>query len=361
MRLPPMLITRILTQPRRMAALPLADWDLLLRQAYRYGLLARLAVLATDENIDAPPAVQRWLTAGRTTAQRQSRAVHWEAHKLEQALAPLGIPVVLLKGAAYLMADLPSARGRIFSDIDILVPKPELSRVEAALRLHGWHGGHHSDYDQRYYRRWMHELPPLVHIRRQSHLDVHHNLLPETARIQTRPEAVIAAAVALPGYTALRVPCVPDLILHSATHLFHEGEWGHALRDLTDLDALMRHALKTDADWAALWQRAEHLNLTRPLALALRYTRLLLGTPVPETLLARTRSPFKTLGDALFLRGFLGAHPSGRMPGQALAEFLLYVRAHALRMPPHLLLPHLVYKAWIGLRGPELATDKTPP
>ena len=54
---------------------------------------------------------------------------------------------------------------------------------------------------------WMHELPPLTHIRRQSHLDVHHNLLPETARLRTRPEQVIAASRTLEGYSALRRAC----------------------------------------------------------------------------------------------------------------------------------------------------------
>ena len=41
---------------------------------------------------------------------------------------------------------------------------------------------HHSAYDQRYYREWMHELPPLLHVRRQTALDVHHAIAPETAR-----------------------------------------------------------------------------------------------------------------------------------------------------------------------------------
>ena len=38
-----------------------------------------------------------------------------------------------------------------------------------------------------------------------------------------------------------------------------------------------------------------------------------------------------------------------------LARFLIYVRAHALRMPTHLLLRHLAIKAWKGLAGPKPA------
>lgn len=346
----------VLADPGHMAGLDLAGWDILLRQAHRAGLLSRIAVLAGDLGLDVPPQAGHWFDAARSIADRQLRAVHWEARKLDQALANEGVPVVLLKGAAYALADLPSARGRVFGDIDILVPKPSLGRVEGALRLHGWHGTHHSAYDQRYYRQWMHELPPLTHIRRQSTLDVHHNLLPETARIKTHPEKVIAKAELLPGFKALHVPCLEDLVLHSATHLFHEGEWDHGLRDLADLDALMRHGATREGWWEALWQRGEELQLTVPLALATRYAEALLGTPVPNTLLDRSRRSLSFFGwplrDALFLRGFSTCHPECRMGGNALAEFMLYVRSHALRMPPHLLLPHLAYKAWLAVRGP---------
>ncbi len=36
-------------------------------------------------------------------------------------------------------------------------------------------------YDDLYYRRWMHELPPLVHSERGQLVDVHHTILPLTA------------------------------------------------------------------------------------------------------------------------------------------------------------------------------------
>jgi hypothetical protein len=39
-------------------------------------------------------------------------------------------------------------------------------------------------------------------------------------------------------------------------------------------------------------------------------------------------------------------HPSCDGPWTPLARWLLYVRAHWLRMPLRLLLPHLLRKAW---------------
>lgn len=346
-------LVSVLRDPMSLTRLDSAAWDRLIRQAGHAGLLGRIALQADMYGATAglEPAIRRHVAAARTLAERQRAAVAWEAHKLDEALAALGIPVVLLKGAAYALADLPPAQGRLFADIDLLVPKASLDDVEVALRLHGWHGTQHSAYDQRYYRQWMHELPPLTHIRRKTHLDVHHNLLPETARIRTRPELVLADAVALNGFRVLHTPSLEDMVLHSATHLFHEGEWGHALRDLVDLDQLLRDGLERANWWQGLLDRAEALNLMGPLALALRYTHHLLGTPIPQPVLARAAARFSPLAwplrDALFLGGLSTAHPSCRLPQTALAAFVLYVRSHALRMPPHLLIPHLLHKAWI--------------
>ena len=93
--------------------------------------------------------------------------VHWglraqRRDERRKVLATVDVDLVLLKGAAYLMAGLPAARGRVFSDVDILVPVARLAEVENALMLHGWSTTHHNAYDQRYYRQWMHELPPLA-------------------------------------------------------------------------------------------------------------------------------------------------------------------------------------------------------
>jgi len=49
--------------------------------------------------------------------------------------------------------------------------------------------------------------------------------------------------------------------------------------------------------------------------------------------------------DGLFLRGLAPDHPSCDRPLTRAARWLLYARAHKLRMPLHLLIPHLVRKA----------------
>ncbi|MEO9150201.1 MAG: nucleotidyltransferase family protein [Burkholderiaceae bacterium] len=342
-------LVRALRDPATLKHLDAADWSALLRQANGAGLLARLQAQSQQLGIESsfPRAVQRQMNAAQVAVVRQTAAVHWEVKQIAVALTPLDVPVVLLKGAAYAAAGLPAALGRTFSDVDILVPKAMLEPVERALVINGWIGSELSAYDQRYYRRWMHELPPMLHIRRRTPLDVHHNILPETARIKTRPELLLRDASPLFGYTRIFVPSPLDQVLHSATHLFHEGEWAHGLRDLSDLDLLLRSHRTTAGFWQALCMRSSELNLRMPLRLALRYVERVLQTPVPADVtdeLSADRANW--LHDQLFLNGLASAHHSLHTRLTRPAQSLLYVRSHWMRMPLYLLLPHLAHKAW---------------
>jgi hypothetical protein len=346
-------LLQALREPQAMAAFEGDTWDLVLRQAASAGLLGRLGALARRSGIEdtLPLPVRRHMTAVLTIAEQQQRAVRWELVQLTHALDELEGPVLLLKGAAYAAAELAPAAGRLFSDIDIMLPKAQIGAAEAALMLDGWASGHRSAYDQRYYRQWMHEIPPMTHLRRRTVLDLHHNILPETARLRTRVEPILGRAVSLPEFPRFSIPSPVDLVLHSATHLFHEGEWEHGLRDLVDLDALFRAYAASPGFWEKLRLAAAEMGLGRPLFYALRYCGRLLGTPIPDGLLQRIGSrPAEraaSLMDGLFVPAFSTAHRSCRLPGAGWASFALFVRSHWLRMPMHRLVPHLLRKAWM--------------
>ena len=49
----------------------------------------------------------------------------------------------------------------------------ELEAVEKRLNQKGWRTKPLSPYDDHYYRRWTHELPPLAHVERQVEIDLH--------------------------------------------------------------------------------------------------------------------------------------------------------------------------------------------
>ncbi|WLI88894.1 nucleotidyltransferase family protein [Massilia sp. R2A-15] len=350
------LIVQAFRDPPRIAAFSLAEWDLLLRQAAVANLGAALFYLAEQEGVLAavPAQARAHLDWSRVRGERHRQAVRFEVREIRRALAGLGLPLILMKGAAYAAAARAPAPGRLFSDIDIMVPKERLGDVEAALMLHGWASGHTDAYDQRYYREWMHELPPMQHIKRQSLIDVHHAILPETAADRPDPHKLRAATVAVGDDEGLRVFAPADMVLHSAVHLFYDGEFGKGLRDLIDIHRLLLEFGREPGFWAALPRRAAELELARPLFYALRYSARLLGTPVPDEVMAgqagRPPAPLLALMDALFLRALLPMHASctGRLSGTA--RFLLYLRGNWLRMPPLLLARHLFHKAFISPR-----------
>ncbi|HYE37640.1 nucleotidyltransferase family protein [Methylocaldum sp.] len=343
-----------LTHREALTACSLAEWDVIIRQCRAAKVLAKLAVQLEDCGLldCIPEAPRRHLTAARLVANRQDQAVGAEVEQIRKALLKTRVPIVLLKGAAYAMADLPAARGRVFGDIDILVPKERLPDVEAALMLHGWVTTHHNAYDQRYYRQWMHEIPPMRHMRRGTVIDVHHAITPATSRIRADSEKMLATAVPLPGYDNLLVLAPEDMVLHSATHLFLEGELDSGLRDLADIDSLLIHFSAADDDfWNRLVRRATEVGLARPLFYALRYAEKILGTRIPpwvqdKVVMESPSRPLLGLTDALFLRALQPKHATAADHFTGLARWMLYVRGHWLRMPLPLLIYHLARKAF---------------
>ena len=188
-------------------------------------------------------------------AARHVGLVRWELNRIERALKHLQIPILLLKGAAYVAAGLPAARGRLVSDIDIMVPRQALDGAEAALQAAGWRPIKLDPYDQRYYRTWMHELPPLVHSERGTVVDLHHTILPPTSRLKPDPAKLWSAAQPL-GTGPLHVLAPPDMVLHSAAHLFHDGDLRFSLRDLVDIADLL----------ATVWEERARLLASPDLA-----------------------------------------------------------------------------------------------
>lgn len=343
------LLVRCFREPQQLKTLSLRQWDLIIRQARSGRLLGLLGAYADEqdlpENIQA--VVGQHLQAAQVMTDRHRRSVSWEIECLQQATRHLPGPVILLKGAAYVAEDLPPARARLYADIDILVPEDQLKDTEQALKLHGWLSQKKGDYDQYYYRRWTHELPPMRHIQRGTVVDLHHRILPPAGTIDLPSDTLIAQSQPLPQAQGLYRLSDTDICLHSATHLFHEGEMDHGLRDLLDLDGLLRHFSKNKDFWPSLSERASALGLGRELYYALRYCREYLATPVPETTLTAVQrhAPWpgqSQLMDGIFHRVLAPLHHTLDDHGSAAARFTLFVRGHWLRMRPAILLRHMI-------------------
>ncbi|MBL8344516.1 MAG: nucleotidyltransferase family protein [Rubrivivax sp.] len=360
-------LTRPATHFERWSA---RDWTHFFQQARNAGLLgragARLLGLWPSGRVAPWPANLEGHFAAATRLMEAQRAeVQRELGYITRALAGLGAPVVVLKGAAYLAAGLPPGASRVFSDVDILVPKAAIQEAESRLMLQGWVGTHDNAYDQRYYREWMHELPPMQHLHRGTTLDLHHNILPSTARFKPDGRHLVERAEPLPGWPGLHVLAPTDMVLHCMTHLFMNEETSHSLRDLSDLDLLLRHFGSNGAFWPLLVERATLLDLRRPMHYAIRHVVQVLDTPVPADVAARIgayapAAPMGVLMDAIWRRALRCPHPSAALTGTSAARFALYVRGHWLRMPPGMLARHLTIKA-LRLHGRTTGEPVTTP
>jgi hypothetical protein len=337
-------------RPESVASWLGSDWGLALRQARSANLIGLLGAYLAEERsgMPIPEAGQRhFLAASHLIAQR-SAAVAWESKEIVRVLAQKKIDVTFLKGAAYVLAGLPLAACRHFSDIDIMVSPGDLPEAEKSLMLAGWVPNNGDSYDQRYYRQWMHEVPPLCHIRRGTVLDLHHAITPPTSRYRARSELLAASRLPVPGLPGAYVLGHADMVLHAAAHLFAEGESENGLRNLLDVSELINQFLPRPGFESELIERSIQIGLSRPLYYAVRYLVLVLGQGQGQREgLLRSLAPRAPGGmalaamDAMYLRVFQGGHPSSALPGESIACFALYLRGHWLRMPFHLLVPHL--------------------
>ena len=325
------LLVAVLRDPARATALSSAEWSSLIGAARAEQLAGTLAFRLGG--LPLPADVDRIMADARSGSEDGRRAALWEAEMARRALAPLGVPVVLLKGTAFVAAGLDAGQGRSIGDLDILVPRGDLDRVEAALIGAGWEWVKPDPYDDAYYRRWMHELPPLIHRERDRMIDVHHTILPLTARPKPDAASLIDASVALED--GLRILSPADRIVHAAAHLFADGDLAGGLRNLWDIDRLVREGAIED-----LAVRARLHGLMPAVALALRLSERLYGTPVDPDLAGRSR-PL----DGVFERRLLARDGWGRET-RPITRLLFYVRSHWLRMPPAMLARHL----WIKWR-----------
>ncbi len=352
------LLTLLRTPSDALPASPRA-WSDRIAEARTSGLLPSLAAVATT--LRPPPEAAAHLEAQLHLQALRLQHMQREIGHLAAALEPLGVPWVLLKGGAYVALNLPLAAHRQFGDLDLLVRRKDLRRVEGALMAAGWIGDTLADaHDERFYREWSHEVPPVTHVRRGSTVDLHHAIAPPLGRYPVDTETLLATAPVLPGYRQLRTLQSVDLVLHSALHSVLSGEFDRALRDLLDIDALIRHYQQAHPAFEAeLVARAEELGLSEVL-LQLQWERAdRLGASPAAWARPRGWQALRTYALRPLFRAAGGTwHPHRASWTRRLCQSVLYLRAHTLRLPLHLLLPHLLNKLrrrWRGQHAPAAA------
>jgi Uncharacterised nucleotidyltransferase len=344
------LLVDALRCPVSTAALDTRGWTALLSMARAEQLVGTLAARLKFESV--PPKVAEILDEARLNAEYQRRSALWEAVCTQRALSGYTGKVVLLKGTAYVAAALQAGEGRHIGDLDIMVAREDLPQVEAALlEKGGWEWVKPDPYDDAYYRLHMHELPPLIHRERDRMIDVHHTILPLTARRRPDAGALRGHAIACPlnagreeirgqsidspRIAGLYVLSPADMICHSSAHLFADGDLAGGLRNLWDIHCLLSELAVDDSDfWPQLSARAARHQLLEPVERAARLAHRLYGTDIPQSWDRRH------LLDGYYVRRMTARDGWGR-PTRKLTRLIFYIRSHWLRMPPLMLVRHL--------------------
>ncbi len=326
------MLARALGEPASVVGLDAEGWTALLAMARAEQLIGTLALRL--DGLPMPAAVAAILGDARAAAEQGRRAALWEAEMARRALVVVDCPVVLLKGTAFVATGSSAGQGRSIGDLDILVPRQALDAVEAALLAAGWEWVKPDPYDDAYYRRWMHELPPLIHRERDRMIDVHHTILPLTARITPDASVLIAESVALRQGTrnGLRTLSPNGMIVHAAAHLLADGDLAGGLRNLWDIRCLVE---EFGTDGLAI--EAHRHGLHREVARSLRLVGVLFGDASRDG----SGDGIGTRGiDRLYVRRLTARDDWGR-PTRPFTCFAFYVRSHWLRMPPAMLARHL--------------------
>ena len=349
------LLLDAIRDPRMLPGLSLADWERLLACARRNAVLAYLAERASADGIlnDVPERPRAAMRSAQVAAARLAQLARWELERVRRALLPAGIPIIALKGIAYVLRGLPHAATRLLSDVDILVPADRIDVAERALLEAGWRGTKLDAYDQNYYRRWSHEIPPLQFPGRQLAVDVHHTICPPASRLRPDPQRFWTASEGS-EIAGVGLLCPADSVLHAAIHLFFDSDFDTRFRDLIDLHVLTTTFGSRDPRfWTALVERGREQGLGRPLYYALETLRTVLETPIPESTRTEIRASrpagpvdrwmTRTLREVL-----TPVDPAPWPPERRFRLWLLYVRSHWLRMPLLPLIMHLTHKAFRG-------------
>jgi hypothetical protein len=357
-----------LCKPELARTLSPTGWQqviLVLREAK---LLASFCVVAEQCDVLQyfPPYARRHLISARVYADRQAQQIHFECSQLQQLFAAADIEVVFLKGAAYTLAQTANSAGRICSDLDVLVRREQLTQAETLLKQQSWRADPLTDYDQRYYRQWAHEIPPMVHLHRGTVLDLHHNVyLPVSGRAADMTLFFHQLQQTPAGVSVLAPPA---MVLHSIIHLFTNEDTSSGMRDIWDLYLLLQQA-ECPAFWQQLVDLARqtgfYAELLHCLATLQHYFALDYYAKAAAAL-----SPLAAMQRSVWRCHILPAamvpeHPLVLCWRHKVAKQLVYLHGHWMKMPALILLKHLSVKSGLALRdklfGKHHFAPKLPP
>lgn len=263
----------------RLETLSGSDWDVVIEEASRHGVAPLLyhrlrtfhSAIAIPEYVMARLRYLYLQSAGRGTH------LYHELGKVLGRLRQANIPVIVLKGAHLAELVYGNRALRPMEDVDVLVHKGDLMRVEAALLGMGYVPTefHRQIAEDNYH--FVYGLPD-----RRVFVEVHWTVLPSMYNVDIDGQWERSRPAIIAGVEVL-VLCPEDLLLylccHAAKHLFEMG-----LKPLDDIVETIRH-YGMGIDWKQVQLRSSQSSEAKCVYLTFRLAKELLGAFVPDDLM----------------------------------------------------------------------------
>ena len=319
----------------------LKTWDSILRVLRSSQLLSSYAFNVKQNIADIPTPLRPHLMSAMTFADAQERQVRHAANLIQMQLSKINAPLIFLKGTAYTLANTTNAKGRLFSDIDILVHKQDMPTIEGYLLNNGWGIKTLDDYDEKYYRDWSHELPPFTHFETGTNLDIHHTLLPPISGYQIDLKDLWSHKVITEQ--AYAVPSLGYMILHSSIHLLLNEDVDKGLRDLIDINHLI-YAYFENNDMQSLKAIFARSGCENEFDLLSAILKSLLNPDYLND--GAAVNPTPTFASRMYCQALF---PDCAALGGSSASFSrawVYTRGHLKKMPKGIFFKHIAHKGY---------------
>lgn len=318
------------------------DWTMLVHCCREQSLLGHAYLYIEPFQAQLPDAIVSHFASGKVYADKQRQTMLQEMLLLESVFAKASFPILLVKGAAYRLHQFPFAAGRVFGDLDLLVPRQYMNAAVAMLQAAGFMDATEHDYDRRYYLDWSHQHPPLRHFTRGSEIDLHHTIFFAKSAVQVDVERFISNSTPIEG-SRFSLPQPADMFVHSCLHLLYQEEHHKIIKDIVDLRELYLSIINK----YEIIKAASLTNKPEVVALGLH----LLSDLFSEPLSADERSFMQT--HASHWTRQIIRYMVCKLAGQQRHKFATIwwvIRGHLIKMPWYLLVYHSLAKLWFGRR-----------
>jgi len=269
----------------RLEQLSTLDWDRVIQLSARHGvtpsLYRRLKTLGPGTNI--PASIEQRLRGVYLHSVGRGICLYHELSQVLRMLQNDNIPVIVLKGAFLAEVVYGNIALRSMGDVDLLVEKSDLARVEKILPEMGYSPSR---------RFWIEaecathqHLPPFIKPG-AAPLEIHWIIVHPTGPFRIDVDGLWKRArpTLIAGVEVL-VLSPEDLLLHLCLHTSFQHRFIIGLRALCDISETLWH-YRDEMDWEQVRLRARQWGAGKCGYLTLHLARELLGALVPDDVLS---------------------------------------------------------------------------